>query len=198
VFDISKRETRHRHYVGSVPHIMALDDSGCIWSTWSPRTHSLFKYDPDRDSMTFFQHGIPGSAAAVGLMYPGAGPIDMMLNGGDGYLYVGVTTGDLVRIDPGTGDVDYLGKPAAETRLPAMEVGPDGRLWGICGFLKRCRLFAYDRDKRSFEDFGLIRDSETGTPIFIAHDMAFAPDGRIFVGETDTSDRAGYLWEIQL
>ena len=198
VFDIRKRETRYVHYVGSVSHIMAADDDGCVWSTWSPRTHHLFKYDPDANRMHFFDHGIPGTQAAIGLMYPGAGPIDMMLNGGDGYLYVGVTTGDLVRIQPKTGEVEYLGKPSPETRLPALEIGPDGRLWGICGFLGRCRLFAYDREQRTFEDFGPIRDSETGTPIFIAHDMAFGPDNRLFVGETDTTDRAGYLWEIRL
>jgi len=123
----------------------------------------------------------------------------MMLNGGDGYLYVGVTTGELVRILPETGQVEYLGKPLPEIRLPAMQIGPDGRIWGIIGFLGNCHLFAYDRTNRSFEDYGLIKDSKTGTPIFIAHDMCFTPDGqRIFVGERDTSDRTGYLWEIQL
>lgn len=196
VFDLVARRTRCCHYVGSAPHLMALDDGGCVWSTWSPRTHHLFKYDPDADRMHFFRHGVSGGGA--GLMYPGAGPIDMMLNGGDGYLYVGLTTGDLVRIEPQSAEVEYLGKPSPETRLPALEVGPDGRLWGICGFLGRCRLFAYDRQERTFEDFGPIRDSASGLPIYIAHDMAFADDGRLFVGETDTTDRAGYLWEVRV
>lgn len=197
-FDIVRRETRYAHYVGSVSHIMAIDDSGCVWSTWSPRTHHLFKYDPDRNAMQFFDHGLPSSSSGAGLMYPGAGPIDMMLNGGDGYLYVGVATGELVRIHAESANVEHLGKPSPETRLPAMAVGPDNRIWGICGFLERCRLFAYDRETGTFEDFGHIKDSETGLPIFIAHDMAFASERRIFVGETDTSDRAGYLWQIDL
>lgn len=197
-FDIRKRETRFVHYVGSVSHIMAVDDAGCVWSTWSPRTHNLFKYDPGRNRIEFFDHALPRSDSGAGLMYPGAGPVDMMLNGGEGCLYVGMASGDLVRIRPDTAETDYLGKPAPETRLAAMEVGPDGRLWGVCGFLGRCRLFAYDRARRTFEDFGYIRDSSTGTPLFIAHDMAFAADKTLFIGETDTANRAGYLWQIEL
>lgn len=30
-------------------------------------------------------------------MYPGTGPIDCMLNGGDGYLYVALETGSVTR-----------------------------------------------------------------------------------------------------
>ena len=198
VFDLKVNSVRYQQYVGSAPHLMALDDQGCVWSTWDTRTHNLFKYDPRENNMRFFSHGIPGSKSAIGLMYPGAGPIDMMLNGGDGYLYIGVTTGDLVRVNPDNAVVEYLGKPTPETRLPALQIGPDGRLWGIVGFYGRCHLFAYDRRARSFEDFGVIRDDASGTPIFIAHDMCFLPDGRIFVGETDTADRAGFLWEIRL
>ena len=26
---------------------MAIDDDGCIWSTWNARSHNLFKYDPE-------------------------------------------------------------------------------------------------------------------------------------------------------
>lgn len=197
-FDIEKRRTRYQHYVGSVPHIMALDDDGCPWSTWSPRTHNLFKYNPDSNKMHFYNHGIPRSQGEAGIMFPGAGPVDTMLNGGDGYIYVGVTTGELVRIEPKSAQVEYLGKPSPETRLAALTLDPHGRLWGICGFLGRCRLFAYDRATRTFEDYGHIKDEESSIPIFIAHDMCFTSDSCIFVGETDTADRAGYLWEIQL
>jgi len=199
VFDINARATRFEQYVGSVPHIMAIDDSGCIWATWSNRTHNLFKYDPDANRMHFFPHGLPNTNSAAGLMFPGAGPVDMMLNGGDGYLYVGTTSGELVRIVPETAETESLGKPVPrQTRMAAMEVGPDGRLYGVAGFLGECYLFAYDRRKRTFEVFGHIRDDETGTALFIAHDMCFTPDGRLFIGETDTADRAGYLWECSL
>jgi hypothetical protein len=196
VFSIKNREVIFRQYVGSAPHIMAIDDNGCIWSTWNARSHSLFKYDPAINKIHYFDHTlIPGKGGS--LMYPGAGPIDMMLNGGDGYLYVGVTTGELVRIDPAeNGNVEYLGKPCAEHRMPALEIGPDGRIYGIAGFYGQCHLFAYDRNRKSFEDFGVISDGKD--EIYIGHDICFAGENRIFAGETDTEKRAGYLWECRI
>lgn len=195
VFSISLREVIFQQYVGSAPHIMAMDDDGCVWSTWNARSHNLFKYNPEKNKMIFFGHTlIPGQGGD--LMYPGAGPIDTMLNGNDGYMYVGVTTGDLVRINPKNAKIDYLGKPCPVFRLPAMEIGPDGRIFGVAGFYGKCHLFAYDRKLRSFEDYGIIEDEKD--EIYIGHDICFAGDNRIFVGETDTEKRAGYLWECQL
>ena len=198
VFDLHARETRRHQYVGSIPHIMAIDDRGCVWATWNARKHHLFKYDPDTDRMHFFQHGLPNALQGAGLMYPGAGPVDSMLNGGDGFLYVGMTTGDLVRLDPKTAETEYLGRPTPHRRLSAMEIGPDGRLFGVAGFWGECHLFAYDRARQTFEVLGPIRDSHDDTPLFIGHDMCFTPGGRLFIGETDTADRAGYLWECQI
>jgi len=194
-FDVHERKTRLEQYVGCLPHLMAVDDAGCVWSTWSPRTHDLMKYDPAENRIHFFYHGLPNAKEGVNLMFPGMGPIDTSLNGGDGFLYIGMTTGSLVRIDPETAHVAYLGKPTPEMRIVAMKVGPDGRIWGISGHQNKVSLFAYDRKARTFEVLGPIRDDETGTPLFIGHDMCFTDDGRIFVGETDTSDRAGCLWE---
>ena len=194
-FDLKTRQVRFRQYMGSAPHIMALDDRGGVWSTWNTRTHNLFRYDPDTNQVQYYNHSlIPGQGAD--LMYPGAGPIDMMLNGGDGLLYVGCATGDLVRIHPDSAEVEYLGRPTPERRMPALEVGPDGRIYGISGFYGKCHFFAYDREKRNFEDFGLISDGED--QLYIGHDICFADGNRIFAGETDTEQRAGYLWECVL
>jgi len=199
VFNMATRKNRRVDYLGSIPHIVALDDNGNYWATWNNRTHNLFKYDPDRDHIEFFHHALPKTNESCGLMYPGAGPIDGMVNGGDGYLYIGEAFGNLDRLDPRTGEVVNLGKPLPnETRIPAMEVGPDGRIYGIAGFLGRCHLFAYDMKNESFEDLGHILDDATKEPIFIGHDLCFAADNVIYVGETDTTHRAGYLWECVL
>ncbi len=194
VFDLKQRAVRFRQYMGSAPHIMALDDAGCVWSTWNTRTHNLFKYDPDANQVIYYNHSLIAGQGAD-LMYPGAGPIDMMLNGGDGFLYVGCTTGDLLRLEPSSAKVEYLGRPTPERRLPALEIGPDNRLYGIAGFYGRCHLFAYDRQRRSFEDFGLIQDGEDH--LYIGHDICIGA-GVIYAGETDTEERAGYLWECAL
>lgn len=196
-FDVRSRQTRFEQYVGCLPHLMAIDDGGCVWSTWSPRTHHLFKYDPDENRIRFFYHGLPNASQGVNLMFPGMGPIDTSLNGGDGFIYIGMTTGSLVRIDPQTAEVEYLGKPTPGMRIAALEVGPDGRLCGTSGHKGETYLFAYHRQKRVFDVFGQIRDEHRGIPLFIAHDMCITDDGRIFVGETDTADRAAYLWECR-
>lgn len=198
VFDYVNRALRRVDYVGSIPHIVALDDKGGYWSTWNNRTHNLFKYDPDADKMTFLAHALPRTKESCGLMYPGAGPIDSMLNGGDGFLYIGEAFGNLDRLDPRTGEVVELGKPTARTRLAAMTLGKDGRIYGISGFLEECHLFAYDRRSGQFEDFGVIADKRQGKTLFIGHDICMADDGVIYVGETDTAARAGCLWECKI
>jgi hypothetical protein len=196
VFDMNARKTKRIDYMGSIPHIIALDDNGGYWSTWNNRTHNLFKYDPDADEIKFFNHNLPHTKDSCSLMYPGAGPIDGMVNGNDGYLYIGEAFGNLDRLDPRTGEVVDLGKPLPdETRIPALEMGPDGRLYGIAGFLGKCHLFAYDLKAEKFEDLGHIKDDKTGEPLFIGHDICFAGENTVYVGETDTAHRAGYLWE---
>lgn len=198
VFDLATRRNRRVDYMGSIPHIVALDDKGGYWATWNCRSHNLFRYDPDWDRIEFHMHSLPHTKDSCNLMYPGAGPIDSMANGGDGFLYIGEAFGNLDRLDPRTGEVASLGKPTRLTRMAALKLGPDGRLYGIAGFLGDCHLFAYDQKKGAFEDFGQIVDPDDGEPLFIGHDLCFAGERRVFVGETDTAHRAGYLWECEL
>ncbi|MBQ6473126.1 MAG: hypothetical protein IJJ33_14165 [Victivallales bacterium] len=199
VYDLRRRCTRRVDYMGSIPHIVSLAPDGGYFATWNCRTHNLFRYDPDADSYTFYQHALPHTTESCGLMYPGAGPIDGMVTGPDGLLYIGEASGHLDRLDPKTGKVEDLGRPAGdETRIPALEVGPDNRIYGIAGFKERCHLFAYDCTTGQSEVFGLIQDDRDHTPLFIGHDIAIQDARTIFVGETDTSDRAGRLWKCSI
>ena len=61
-----------------------------------------------------------GGNRHANIMYPGAGPIDTMINGRDGYLYIGTCGGTLVRLDPRTAQADYLGRPAPTRRMPGL------------------------------------------------------------------------------
>ncbi len=199
VYDLQRREVRRVDYVGSIPHRTTVDRNGCVWGTWSNRTHYLFKYDPDADRITFFDHGLPGSKSRDGVMFPGQGPVDMMLTGPDGRIYIGQLNGDLVRLDPDTGRCESLGRPVAgATRLPAMALGPDGCIYGVNGFMTGCHLFRFDPRTDTCESLGLIEDQKRGVSLFIGHDITVSEDGVIWIGETDTADRAGYLWECQL
>lgn len=199
VFDLKENRCRRVEYMGSIPHIVTLAPDGRYFATWNNRTHNLFAYDPDKDALTFYHHNLPNTARSCGLMYPGAGPIDGMVTGPDGMLYIGEADGTLDRLDPATGQVTGLGRMVGEeTRIPALELGADGRIYGIAGFLERCHLFAFDPATEQVEVFGAIRDDEDGTPLFIGHDIAIVDDHTIFVGETDTSDRAGRLWKCSI
>jgi len=199
VFDMKKGENRRVDYMGSIPHIISLADNGSYWATWNNRTHNLFRYNPDTDKIDFYKHNLPHTKDSCSLMYPGAGPIDGMVNGKDGFLYIGEAYGNLVRLNPKNGKVEDLGKPLpSETRIPALEIGPDGRIYGIAGFLGKCHLFAFDTSANKFEVICHIKDSSTGEPLFIGHDLAITDDGTFYIGETDTAHRAGYLWECSL
>jgi len=196
-YDLKSDEVRDFGYMGSIPHIMAIDDEGGIWATYSPYFHHLFRYDPDRDRLDFLKLSLPWSAANPVSMYPGAGPVDSMLNGKDGYIYIGTVQGSLVRLEPRRLQVDYLGKPSVEDRLPAMEIGKDGLIYGVCGSDWKTCLFTYDRRKNSFRNLGPVYDSKRKTSCFRPHDIALTDDGTLYCAETDNPKRSGYLWECK-
>ena len=197
-YDIEKNKTTDFGYIGSIPHIMDVDDEGSVWGTYSPYFHRLFRYNPRRDRLDFFKLSLPWFRENPAAMFPGAGPIDSMVNGHDGYLYIGTVQGSLVRLDPKGPEVKYLGKPSVENRLPALQLGEDGLFYGACGFEGRTNLFTYDPKKNLFNDLGRICDPERNDSCFIVHDLTIADDGAIYCAETDNPKRSGYLWECKL
>jgi hypothetical protein len=191
VYDVDKKETIYRAMPGSISHISAIDDSGCIWSTWGRDQHYLFKYDPDINDIIWTRKTFPEGGQSY--MYPGAGPIDCMLNGGDGFLYVALETGSLVRMDPKTMAFEYLGRPSPHPRMPALIIGPDGLLYGTCGDNWNVSIFSFNRETRSFK---IIAEIAAGDErCYRPHDICFMGKN-IYVGETDNPQRTGYLWEI--
>jgi hypothetical protein len=198
VYHLADGRTDDFGYLGSITHISALDDQGCLWGTWDNVQHHLFKYDPAAGDIVYFQHGLPEGAKMANIMYPGAGPVDTMINGGDGYLYIGTTGGTLVRLDPATAEVKYLGRPYASRRMPGLKVWRDGLLLGVVGDTDLSYLFTYDRETGAFTDLGPIVDSETGLPLYRTHDLAIVDDRHVYVAETDVPSRSGYLWECEV
>ncbi len=198
VFDLKTRRNRRVDYMGSIPHLVTLAPDGSFFATWDNRTHNIFRYNPDSDEITYYHHNLPHTKASCGLMYPGAGPIDGMVTGVDGMLYIGEADGTLDRLNPASCDVVSLGRMVGEeTRIPALANGADGRIYGIAGFLERCHLFAFDPSCGKVEDFGLIADSRDGTALYIGHDLVLADSRTAYIGETDTFKRAGRLWKCQ-
>ncbi len=198
VHHLGSGDTDDFGYLGSITHLSALDDDGGLWGTWDPVHHHLWRYDPARGEIVYFQHGLPEGASMANIMYPGAGPVDCMLNGGDGLIYIGTTGGTLVRLNPRTAEVRYLGKPFASRRMPGLKVWRDGLLLGVVGDSELSSLFTYDRETGRFTDLGPIVDSESGLPLYRTHDLAVLDDRRVFVAETDVPSRSGYLWECEV
>lgn len=197
-YDMASRQVTNFDYIGSITHISALDDKGRLWGTWHPRSHNLFCYDPDADEITWFDHSVPNGPQGSDIMYPGAGPVDCMINGGDGYLYIGTTLGTLVRLDPETAEVTFLGKPYAERRMPGLLVGGDGLIYGSGGDGGAAIVFSYDRETGSFRTLGELHDRDIDTTCYRTHDIALVGDNTFYVAETDNPQRSGYLWECTL
>jgi len=195
--DIETGECRDFGYMGSIGHIHDLDDNGGFWGLWSAVGHFLFRYDPDKDKIEFTRIKIPFSPINDPALFAGAGPIDSMVNGRDGFLYIGTTSGCLYRFDPIKRNLQYLGKPTETARMPGLVLGEDNLIYGTAGMRQPC-LFAFDIKRDTFHILGTIRDDDTGAACHIPHDLTVADDGRIFVGETDNPERSGYLWECVL
>jgi hypothetical protein len=184
--------------MGSITHISALDDDGGFWGTWDVSDHWLYRYDPRSGAIAWFRHGLPNAKADANIMYPGAGPVECMINGHDGYLYIGTCGGSLCRLDPRTAKVEYLGKPSPSTRMPGLIEGRDGLLLGCSGDEEGGNVFAYDREKRAFQPLGAIVDSDTGLRLYRVHDIRLMGENLLYVAETDAPARSGYLWECQI
>ncbi len=198
VHDLKTGETTDFGYVGSITHISALDDDGGFWGTWDPKNHWLFRYDPDDGEITWFHHSVPNAQQDSNIMYPAAGPVDCMVNGGDGYIYIGTCGGSLCRLDPRTAEVEYLGKPSPTRRLPGLIVWKDSLLLGCSGDEEGGNVWAYDRETRAFHPMGRIVDSETGLKLYRVHDLRLMGENTAYVAETDVPKRSGYLWECEL
>jgi len=193
-YDILTGESHDFDYVGDCVHIPAVDDDGFAWGTWSGQ--KLFKYHPDH-GFTWFDHGVP--AQHQWGTRGGYAAIDGMMTGDDGYVYIGATDGSLHRLDPRSAEVQYLGKPHTSSRLTYLAIGPDGLLYGAAGASYDTTMaFRYDRDKRTFEMLGLMRDPEIDKSCFIVHHVCMTPDYTMYAAETDNPDRAGYLWELKV
>jgi hypothetical protein len=196
VYDLKRGRTVRNETMGSTPHNGCIDDDGGVWGTYSPGSQAFYRYDPDADRFEFPGTAFPNAREAANLMYAGAGPVDSMLNGGDGFLYTASALGEVYRLEPRSATLDYLGKPFPGKRLPAMNMAADGRIY-LAGGEDRSQLLArYSRDDGRFELLGPLVAAD-GTRCYRSHELV-AIDGVVFVGETDHPRRSGYLWVCEL
>ena len=191
-------------------HKLRCDNEGCLWgqsgenlrwpgineeaeqiaaAAFNVQTNSpkLYKYDPDRGYKVFDSYLYP-----IGGQNPG---IANLLDGGDGFMYIGGSNGALYRVDKESGVCEFLGMASPGGRLEGMAFGPDGKLYLAGGTFYCTRMAVYDRKSGRLTDLGPIYDATRDEACIIVHAMCMTEDGVLYIGETDNCERSGFLWE---
>jgi len=187
---------------------IVLDDDGCVWGSWnvtrawqsSPGADQsrLFKYDPRLDRINYLDKGLPLEDRSYGYVKP-----EGFFNFGTGNLYISGGSGALYRVDPKTGDAEFIFRAVGEegrgrrSRLASMRLGPDGFAYGVTGRDGECEILRFNPRAETYELLGPLRD-KTGVAAWQIHDVCLTPDGVLYAGENDHPQRSSYLWEVQL
>ena len=192
VYHIDTGEVEDHDYIGSRPHLSAVDDHGRLWGTWGQGRNYLFCYDPDTRGIRWTETQLPGSAKGA------ADSVDSIVNGRDGFMYIGSNSGALFRLDPNTADAEWLGKPSPGKRMPGLHVWRGSMLLGVTGAdAEDTIIFSYDRATKVFRNLGVVAD-DAGEALWRPHYLAIRNDSTIYVAETDVPGRSGYLWEATI
>ena len=188
---------------------ICLDDDGCVWGVWTVTrawqsssgvdTHRFFKYDPNTDKIEYMDKGLPHKNGEYGYAKP-----EGLFNFGTGCLYVSGGAGGFYRLDPKTGDAEFLFQAVGDegrgrrSRMAGIQMGPDGFAYAVTGRDGECEILKFNPADETHELIGALKDSDTGVAAFQVHDVCVTPDGILYAGENDNPYRSGYLWEVAL
>ena len=229
-FDLPTGKSRTLAYIGnaqmfSQPHNAVVDKDGYLWGTyaetraWDEVTGRypirLFKYHPDQDRFTWFEHGLSRLADKEQLVSDPPKPTgvqrelvetrhkedygfcDSMLYDGDRYIYAGTTAGVLSRIDTVTAQVTKVAHIMATGRFPALAIDSQGVLFGGGGVKGHTQVIRWDPRQDQIYDYGDLVETKTGARIARIHELAVDDQERIYLAENDNHQRSSYLWTIE-
>lgn len=200
-YDIKTRRTRDLGPTLHAPHRPMIDRQGNLWSYYRSIAPirdpglELLRYNPDDDKLCYGPW--PESCRLI------RKGIDDMSLGPDGRIYIGTVSGELLRFDPESRTMEYLGKPFHSTRMD-IKFGPDGLLYIATGSGKYedggkngtdTAIFTYDVNRQKFEFLGYIYDPDRREGCVMVHDIALTDRNCIYVAESDNEARTCYLWE---
>ncbi len=207
VYDISKCELTDHGRISQLGfHNLLCASKGYVYGVWnslygiplfatpdyykSPITERgayILKYDPDKKRLYRTSKKLP--TCAVEEINPiknraWTNGFDSICESRSGDIYFGTPQeGYIFRMNPEDNDkIDYIGKPVVSSRIPCMEQGPDGKIYGAAGFPKS-HLFSYDPITSALVDYGEI---ESKYDMCLMHTMSITEDGAIYFGETDS------------
>jgi hypothetical protein len=190
----SRREMRVGHEYSLEPddllsRRLVLDGQGRVYG--SRPVNKLFRFDPERKAIETLADELPQVWGRHVL-----GRVDAWAVAPDGSLYGGnAGDGQLFRLDPATGKVTNLGKPAMMPRMTGLGFAADGKLYGVTGGEPGyAHLFSWDPAGRGFVDLGNPRFTMTEPGIeqgiawrgFQIGTLAVSEDGRyVVMGEDE-------------
>jgi len=200
-YDIEKQVfTNHRpwlnqmSYAGperswrSVPRSIKCLPDGRVFSSGDDGL--MIYFDPADQQIHQTNMRIPGEYW-ITQKYEGYPVLEQLLEDKDGSLLGSSSDGFIFRIEPETEELFVLGKPMVERRVRAMTIGNDRQLYLIGGNKTHvCRMFSYDLSgkKQGFKDYGVLGVDRSPYYAKIGYQfdaMCTAPDGSIFIGESD-------------
>lgn len=228
--DLKTGATQILGYIGNgammvQPHNAVVDREGCLWGTYAETRAwddmvgkdpvRLFKYHPDENRFTWFEHGLrrrddkqqllpdpqtPGDASrarAETRHHEDWGFCDSMVYDGQNHIYAGSVAGVLNRIDTCTGTVDKIANVIPSARFPALAI-KDGILYGGGGLNGHTQLIRWKINTDRIEVYSDLTARKINDRPERIHELAVDDEHQIFLGENDNHKRSSYLWAICL
>lgn len=190
VFDKKIYAGPERHW-RSVPRALFVADDGRVYT--SGDDGRILCYDPKTQKLERTVMQIPGEYWEAWNYY-GCPVVECFARDAKGNIYGASSDGFLFRMDLAEQKIANLGKPRVGRRVRAMSIGPDERLYMLCGeWQDVVKLFSYDlTGKEGFRDWGVLavdRSPYYAKRAYQFDAMTTGIDGTIFLGESDR--RAG-------
>ncbi|MBA7566478.1 hypothetical protein ES708_08169 [subsurface metagenome] len=149
----------------------------------------LFVYDHDKQIIQKTEQKC-GEADGI---YGGNRGLDSWLVTSERRVYGGLADGKLIELNPETVQVTEIGiaRPNGGPRLTCLTESKEKIIFGTAGW-PQMGLFSFNPSSNEFIDYGIVT---TKYKMCYFHGMAMLPDGRIYVGETDSN--RPYVYKLE-
>lgn len=199
-YDLNKREFQdlgplleRKVYSGpertwrSVPRALHIASDGRVYT--SGEDGRIVYFDPVSRNLVRTAMQIPGEYWEAWNYY-GYPVLEQWVETPDGRLFGTSSDGYLFEVRLAAGQIVNLGKPRIHRRVRAAALGPDKRLYLVCGeFEDVCKLVSYDLNgAEGFCDWGTLtvdRSPYYAKRAYQFDAMTAGLDGTLFIGESD-------------
>lgn len=146
-------------------------------------------FDPQSTKLVRTKMQIPGEYYEAWNYY-GYPVVEHWVADAEGKVYGATSDGFLFQMHADAERITNLGKPRLSRRVRAMTLGPDSRLYLMCGdFEEPCKLISYDLGgSEGFRDWGVLavdRSPYYAKRAYQFDAMTTGIDGTVFIGESD-------------